>query len=381
MNPLTTNSSQPDPIGNVQDSSVSVESQGPIASSGRSALFIGAFLPLSQGTRGISEDLSIRMASTGWQVLITSRRSGRVSRLVDMLRTCWQRRRQYKVAIVDLYSGPAFWGAKAVCWVLGTIGKPYVLVLHGGSLPKFAERWKTSVRALLTSAVAVTAPSHYLFDQMQSYRKDLQLLPNAINISAYRFKHRPGASARLIWLRAFHQIYNPEMAIQVVALLKQEFPEIHLTMIGPDKGDGSLRSTLHTAERLGVTPHLTLLGAVSKDKVPEKLNGCDIFINTSRTDNTPVSVLEAMACGLCIVSTNVGGIPYLLQADREALLVESDKPATMAEAVRRLLTDSDLSKQLSSCARRKAEQFDWSIVLPRWEQVLSSVMQTDDYHA
>jgi glycosyltransferase involved in cell wall biosynthesis len=180
-------------------------------------------------------------------------------------------------------------------------------------------------------------------------------------------------SPRLVWLRAFHQVYNPEMAVQALAYLKQDFPQIHLTMIGPDKGDGSLQRTRQEAERLDIGDRLTLLGSVRKDEVPKKLAEADIFLNTARVDNTPVSVLEAMATGLCVVSTNVGGIPYLVRDEREALLVPPDNAMRMAEAVRRIIIEPDLAKYLSCNARRKAEQFDWSVILPRWEKLLRSV--------
>jgi glycosyltransferase involved in cell wall biosynthesis len=100
----------------------------------------------------------------------------------------------------------------------------------------------------------------------------------------------------------------------------------------------------------------------------------DIFLNTTNIDNTPVSVLEAMACGLCVVSTNVGGIPYLLEHEHDALLVPPNDPQAMATAVHRLLNEPDLAERLSRNARQKAAQCDWSIILPQWEALLTSVM-------
>jgi Glycosyltransferase len=93
-------------------------------------------------------------------------------------------------------------------------------------------------------------------------------------------------------------------------------------------------------------------------------------LNTSRVDNTPVSVLEAMACGLCVVSTNVGGISYLLEDGHDALLVPSNDPSAMAAAVHRILVEPSLAKHLSYNARKKSEQFDWSNILPQWEALL-----------
>jgi glycosyltransferase involved in cell wall biosynthesis len=103
------------------------------------------------------------------------------------------------------------------------------------------------------------------------------------------------------------------------------------------------------------------------------LNGGDVFLNTTRVDNTPVSVLEAMACGLCVVSTNVGGIPYLLQHGHDALLVPSDNAEAMAGAVRRILTEPGLAAQLSANARGTASGCDWSAVLPQWEALIDEL--------
>lgn len=339
-----------------------------------SVLIVGAFAPPSNGSRGISEDVCARLASAGWRMQIVSRRPNRVARVLEMLWMCWRERHRYQVAAVDIYSGPAFFWAKAVCWMLRQIGKPYILMLHGGNLPTFAARRPKLVRQLLASAMVVTAPSEYLRERMQPYWTHIRVLPNAISIDAYTFRIRHPAT-RLIWLRAFHDVYNPVMAVQALALLKENFPNIQLTMIGPDKGDGSLQRTREEAERLGVVDHLTLLGSVRKEDVPKKLDSADVFLNTARIDNTPVSMLEAMASGLCVVSTNVGGIPYLVQAEREALLVSPDCAKGMAEAVRRIIVEPDLARRLSSNGRRKAEQLDWSVILPRWENLLSSVVQ------
>jgi len=141
-------------------------------------------------------------------------------------------------------------------------------------------------------------------------------------------------------------------------------------MLGPDKGDGSLETALRTARELNVAGKVSALGAIPKSSVPTALNDGDIFLNTTNIDNTPISVLEAMACGLCVVSTNVGGIPYLLDHNHDALLVAPDDPVSMAAAVRRILTEPGLAERLSRNARLKVEQFDWPIIISKWESLL-----------
>jgi len=323
----------------------------------------------------VCEELALRFPTLGWDVVCTSSKRNRVARLIDMMWTAWQYRKAYSIVLADVFSGPSFVWAEAVCWTLRRAGKPYVLTLHGGNLPAFARRHPRRVTRLLRSAAAVTAPSPYLQQHMRPYRDDVRLLPNPLDLSRYRFALRKNPRPNLVWLRAFQALYNPSLAVKVLASLTPRYPGAHLTMVGPDKGDGSFGNTRQLAVDLGVDDRSAFPGAVAKTEVPTWLNRGDVFLNTTNVDNTPVSVLEAMACGLCVVSTNVGGIPYLLEHERDALLVPPDDPEAMTTAVRRLLADPALAEKLSRNARKKAEQCDWSIVLPQWDAVLTHAMK------
>jgi glycosyltransferase involved in cell wall biosynthesis len=286
-----------------------------------------------------------------------------------MLKTVWSRRNDYSVALVDVFSGLAFSWAETVAWSLRRLGKPYVMTLHGGGLPEFAARWPQRVRTLLHSAIAVTSPSGYLKHHMASYCSNIRLVPNPIHIGRYPHRPRSVLEPRLIWLRAFHETYNPVMAINTLARLDSVRPEVLLTMVGPDKGDRSLQRTVSAAASAGVASRVKFVGLLPKNEVPGILDQANIFLNTTTIDNTPVSVLEAMACGLCVVSTDVGGLPFLLENGRDALLVSSGDSNAMAAAVDRLMKEADLAERLSVSARRHAEQFDWSLILPRWEML------------
>lgn len=337
-------------------------------------LLVGNFLSGSIGTRGVCEDLEVALKTAGWPVLTTSSRPSRFARLLDFLLTVWWQRHRYSVAQVDVYSGLAFVWAELVCWALRMTKKPYVLTLHGGNLPVFAEGSGKRVQRLLQNSSAVTTPSAYLFEQMRPYRQDLVLLPNPLDLAKYPFKHREHPAPNLVWLRAFHDIYNPSLAVRVLALLTQTFPSAQLVMIGPNKGDGSRESMMDLALKLGVLERVICPGQVPKDEIPHWLHQGDIFLNTTRVDNTPISVLEAMACGLCIISTNVGGIPYMLEDEFDSLLVPDGDHAAMATAVQRLLTEEGLAERLSGNARLKVEKFDWASILPRWERLLTGVV-------
>ncbi len=335
------------------------------------ALVIGNFLSSSALNECLCEELARRLSSIGWGVVTASDRLAKPARFADMVATAWRARERYGVAWVDVFSGHAFVWAEAVCWTLRRAGKPYVLMLRGGALPEFAERWPRRVRALLASATSVIVPSGYLFDRMRPYRSDLRLIPNALHVESYRFRLRSLPSPSLIWLRAFHRIYNPALAPAVVARLREDWPGVRLTMYGPDKHDGALEAARESARQLGVERLIHMPGAVPKSRVPDVLATGDIFLNTTDFDNVPVSVLEAMACGLCIVSTDAGGLRHLLQDGQDALLTPRGDAEAMAAAVRRILTEPGLAARLSSNARRKAETFDWTVVLPELERELT----------
>jgi len=115
-------------------------------------------------------------------------------------------------------------------------------------------------------------------------------------------------------------------------------------------------------------------GQIPKTDVQEKLSGHSIFINTTNVDNTPVSVIEAMAARCAIVSTDVGGIPDLLEHERTALLVPPNDADAMATAVIRILTEDGLAERLSTNARREAEKYAWDIVIPQWEHLFERVV-------
>jgi glycosyltransferase involved in cell wall biosynthesis len=348
------------------------------ASARQAALFVGAFPATSPLERYVSGDLSLKLKSVGWVTGATSCHSNRFLRLVDMLLEIWRARQNYSIACVDVFSGPAFVWAEAACALLRKLGKPTVLTLHGGNLPEFIRTHPRRVERLLESAEAVTCPSEYLRANMHSLRGDIALIPNGVEVSCCEFHFRQAPFRKLMWLRAFHEIYNPEMAIRVLRALRQRGMDCDLTMIGPDKGDGSLARTKELVAQEGLAGFVHFRGAVPKKDVPREISSGDLFLNTSNVDNTPVSVIEALACGLPVVSTNAGGLPYLLADGKTALLVRTDDTEGMASAVMRISSQPHVARRLSETGRKLAESFDWSVVLPMWTRLLEQVLAAKD---
>lgn len=337
-------------------------------------LIVGNHLSASGDTPKVCEELACRLDLAGWPVMTSSHKPNPVARLADMLTTAWGRRESYEVAQVDVYSGRAFLWAEAITQTLQRCHRPYVLTLHGGALPDLVRTQPGRVRRLLTGAAAVTAPSRYLSAAVAPIRQGTKVIPNAIDLPRYPFRVRSNPAPRLIWLRAFHEIYNSILAVETLALLKREIPKLELAMIGPDRGDGSLKRTRSRSRELRLSGAVEFGGRTPKEQVPTALDQADVFVNTSFVDNTPVSVIEAMACGLCVVSTNVGGVPDLIDDGVNGLLVPPGNPTAMASAIRRLYYEPGLAARLSVNARQAVEQFDWSLVLPVWQKLFTKTV-------
>ena len=214
-------------------------------------LLVGNFLSSRGKGASYSEELAVRLRSQGHLVLTTSDQPGRLRRLASMTTTVVRRRGEYAIAHVDVYSGAAFIWAEVVALILHRLGKPTILSLHGGALPSFARRHPQRVRRLLARASAVTAPSRYLCDGLRAYRPDIHLLPNGIAVDEYPFLERQKVGPRLIWLRGFHRVYDPETAVRCLPAVLDVHPEATLTMVGPDKGDGTRRPLRPRSVRRG----------------------------------------------------------------------------------------------------------------------------------
>lgn len=321
----------------------------------------------------MGEELSLRLQSNEWKVITTSCRRGRLARLVDMLSTALFQAKHYQVAVIEVYSGAAFVWAEAVCKLLQRLGKPRILVLHGGGLPAFAKDKIKRVTGLFLSASKVITPSRWISESFSAYYPNIEVIPNAIEVSDYSFRLRSSSASRIFWLRAFHEIYQPWLAIEAFAEITSEFPGIELCMVGVDKGDGSLEKTREVIFRYNLDEKVSIVEGIPKKDVPLWLNGGDVFINTTQFESFGVSVMEAAACGLPIVSTNVGELPFIWDDEKDALLVPPGDPEAIAHAIRRILTEPGLAERLSSNARKKAERFDWKNILPQWESLLNEL--------
>jgi glycosyltransferase involved in cell wall biosynthesis len=320
-----------------------------------------------------AELLAPRLQTRGYHCLLTSPVVNRYRRLADIVRTIVHQRSRIDVLCLQVYSGASAIVDEVVSRLGRLFGHGIVMVLHGGAMPQFIARYPRPTCAILKRAHVLVAPSAFLARAIRPYGFQARVIPNMIDLADYPYRHRRKIEPRLLWMRTFHDIYNPQMAVQVVDNLRRRGVDVCLTMAGQEKG--TLGAVQALIARLGLAERVRFAGFLDHGGKQREFAAHDVFLNTNRVDNMPVSVVEAAAFGLPIVATAVGGVPDLLSDGETGLLVPDDDAPAMTAALECLLADSDLAGRLSANGRRLAERSSWESVFPLWEQAFAAAMQ------
>lgn len=273
------------------------------------------------------------------------------------------------VVFIDTYSTQNFYYAVAVSKVCRLLKLPYVPILHGGNLPNRLETHPKLSEKLFKNAKVNISPSHYLLDAFKAKGyENVRYIPNSIQLQEYPFFLRKEIQPRLLWVRSFAEIYNPMLAVEVVKKLHEKGIKATLTMVGPEK-DGTLESCKEEAEKHKLP--IVFTGKLERLEWISLSETHDIFINTTNFDNTPVSLIEAAALGLPIISTNVGGIPYLIENNKTGILVPPNNAEAFVTAIELVLSDKRVAEKLIENGREMASNFNWLRVKQDWLSLIN----------
>lgn len=334
--------------------------------------YVGNFLSRHGINPTYAEELVPQLRAAGFEVAVASESLAAVRRMRDQLAVVARTPRRRACVVIDFYSGPrAFYAAATVALACRLLRRRYVLVLHGGELPSRIEGSQAVLRRVVRGASAVTSPSPYLARHFAPL-VSVDVIPNGIDTALYEARLRSNPRPRVVYLRAFERVYGCIELVEAFATIVKQRPDATLEMIGPDK-DGSRAACEALALRLGIADRVTFRPRIPKSEVRRLGDLHDVFVNPTFADNTPVSVIEAMALGMCIVSTDAGGLQDLLEHDRSAVIVPTGDVGALAAGILRVLDDPALAARISAGARHEAEAMDWSHVVPAWTALLARV--------
>lgn len=253
-------------------------------------------------------------------------------------------------------------------------GKAVVVNYRGGEAEAFFARAFSRVQRSLRQADAVVVPSSFLANVFAQRGVVTHVVPNIVNLERFvGGEPQWDAAPHILVARNLEPLYDNASAIRAFAEIRRSWPGARMTIAGSGPEKEALQSL---AQALDVAETVSFVGKVENADMPTLYRGAHVSLNPSLADNMPISILEALACGVPVVSTDVGGVPHLVEHEKTALLAPARNPEALAQACLRLLSDRVLAKRLSVAGRELVQDFSWARVRPKLFEVYYRVLRT-----
>ncbi len=266
------------------------------------------------------------------------------------------------------YTSYTLWTLPAL--LIGRLtGKKVILNYHDGQGEDHLRRSRMARESFRLADVIIT-PSNFLVDVFKKFSITAYPILNCIDTSHFPFRERGPLKPVFMTNRILEPLYNVECLLRAFARIQKRIPEASLTIAH----DGPSKASLEQYARGLGLKNTRFIGRVPHERVHQLYNDAEIYITTPNIDNMPVSILECFATGLPIIATRAGGIPYVATHEKNALLVDSNDDAAVAEAAFRLLDDPALVKRLTADGREEALQYNPVPVGKNWVALYHRLM-------
>jgi glycosyltransferase involved in cell wall biosynthesis len=242
------------------------------------------------------------------------------------------------------------------------LGRPVLLNYHSGEAPDHLRRSPLARRVLKSWVDLNVVPSPFLRAVLGSFDIPADVVANTIDLQQFRYRVRDPLRPRLLSTRNFEPLYNVACVVRAFARVQARHPDASLTLVGGGSQEGALRALV---ERLKLR-HVTFTGRVAPEDISRYYADADLYVQTPSIDNMPLSVLEAFASGMPVVSTGVGGVPSILTDGVHGLLAPDDDDGMVAGQIMRLLDDPAYARRLAAAARESCAAYTWPVVREGW---------------
>lgn len=241
-------------------------------------------------------------------------------------------------------------------------GKRTILNYRSGEADDHLRTWKRTAIPTIRLFDRIVTPSDYLVDVFRNFGLNAKAVLNFVDTNRFRFRERDPLRPVFLSNRNFESHYNVACTLRAFGLIQNAIPEARLIVAG----DGPEREKLHRlASDLGLR-NTQFVGRVAPTGMPAVYDEADVFLNSPSIDNMPNSIIEAFACGLVVVSTNAGGIPYIVRSGENGLLVEADDHHALARSALSLFEPDGRAQTLIAAARQDVRKYSWASVRDEW---------------
>ncbi len=285
------------------------------------------------------------------------------------LMALWRGLKDADIAHIFSASYWSFLVAPTPAWLIARLrGKKTLIHYHSGEARDHLQRFRCA-RPVLKKAGRLVVPSGFLVDVFHEFGLKAEVVPNIVDLSQFSFRLRNPLRPHLVCTRGFHTYYSIDVVVRAFAEIAHEFPNVQLDLVGGGPEEAKIRDLVKELNLSGVN----FCGVASRQEISRFYDRADIFINASRLDNMPVSILEAFASGTPVVTTAPEGMRYLVDDGRTGLLSEVGDAKALAQNVIRLLRDPDLAARLASNAGVESRRYSWPVVREQWLEVYRSL--------
>ncbi len=295
-----------------------------------------------------------------------SSKKNNFARAYDQIFALVKYRKKIKLVIIDLYAYNSFYLSCLCGFMCRVLKLPYVSVLHSNELVSKFSRKSRLLFSFLKGAKVNISPSGFFAELLTKNNFPSKVISNPIELNLYKSVDVTLDYPRMLWVRTIHTKYNPLLALKVLKRIIPAFKESKLTMVGPFT-EPAYSDCVRFVKENSLEKSVTFSGLLHKKDWIAMAGKYNLFINTTNLDNAPVSMMEAAALNLPMVSTNVGGIPYLFENNKEAVLVDPDNEIAFSEAVVTLFRNDTTCKLMTENARKKVEGMGWGNVVKDWQ--------------
>jgi len=241
-------------------------------------------------------------------------------------------------------------------------GKRIVLNYHSGEAEDHLRRWPRTSIPLLKIADEIVVPSPYLVRVFAKFGLTAKAIFNVIDFNKLTFRKRGALRPLFLSNRNLEAHYGVDVVLRAFAIIQERFPSASLKVAGEGACRGALQDL---AAELNLS-NVEFIGSVTRERMAELYNQADCFLNGSRIDNQPLSILESFASGLPVLTTNAGGIPDLVTDGETALVVAIDDHDALARNAINLIEQPELADRIVSKARDECGRYTWEAVRNEW---------------
>ncbi len=244
-------------------------------------------------------------------------------------------------------------------------GKKSILNYRSGEAKDHLQNWHLTGVPIIRLADSIVVCSGYLVEVFARFGLSARFVYDVVELDRFSYRERRPIRPVFLTSRLLEPLYNVPCVLRAFALVQQRYPEASLTIAA----EGFLQVELEKLAGDLQLKETRFIGRVPFEEMPATYDRADIYLTATNLDNMPGSVTESMACGLPVVTTNAGGIPYIVTHEETCMMIECDDHEAMAAAAVRLLEDNELAVGIGRRAREAARKFTWEAVRDEWLDV------------